>query len=308
MIASVRHFISRRAQLQSLACEEYREYLSAWPLPLGKEPLREWFFERRLLLNTDELAGLDMDDRNDDRGWLLRMLDFKRPERLEGVPDWLTPLLAEGRDWCALAVERRLDFGGVWLLGLVRELTFEASHELNPIARHVAQTDTKDQRFSQRLECVDPKAYPNPLTENAHKILLEEKVYAKTELGLRHTLEVVYFWEWVAPVVLIEASPTKPGELAALAAEADKLTKWYNATLLGKEFKTRGGGPPPLFTTQDQCRTAVVNAYRALLRSNPRPTRPLVAQRLYLSETGLKKALARFGLKWKDLVAEARAK
>lgn len=70
----------------------------------------------------------------------------------------------------------------------------------------------------------------------------------------------------------------------------------------------RRGGPPPLFTTPDECRTAVVNMYRALLRSNPRPTRALVAQRLNLSESGLKKALARLGLRWEDLVAAARAK
>lgn len=113
-------------------------------------------------------------------------------------------------------------------------------------------------------------------------------------------------WKLTEPVVLIEAYTHTAADLDALTAAVRPLLDWYCAGVLGKTLRT--GGPPPLFTTQDQCRTAVVNAYRALLRNNPRPTRLLVAQRLGFSESGLKKALARFGLKWKDLVAEARAK
>lgn len=127
-----------------------------------------------------------------------------------------------------------------------------------------------------------------------------------TELTLASDDLLYRQWKLAEPVVLMEAHARTRADLDALTAAVQPLLDWYTRKLLGKTFRT--GGPPPLFTTQDQCRTAVVNAYRALLRSNPRPTKKLVAQRLNLSESGLRKALARFGLRWKDLVAEARAK
>lgn len=113
------------------------------------------------------------------------------------------------------------------------------------------------------------------------------------------------WFKWIHPVLQIESRALNAKELNVLARQSKALLSWYNETVFGET--TRKGGPVPLFTTQAQCRTAVVNAYRALLRGNPRPTRALVAQRLGYSDSGLRDALTGWGLKWKDLVAEARA-
>jgi len=113
-------------------------------------------------------------------------------------------------------------------------------------------------------------------------------------------------WKLTEPVVLVEAYARTAADLDALTAAVRPLLGWYREGLLGKTIRT--GGPPPQFATQDQCRTAVVKAYRELLRSNLRPTQSLVAQRLNFSESGLRDRLGVLGLKWKDLVAEAKAR
>jgi len=120
--------------------------------------------------------------------------------------------------------------------------------------------------------------------------------------------EVFTVWRFITPAVLIEACPTRPGELAALAEEADKLVGWYNATLLDKKFKTRGGGPTPLWSTADECRTAVVSAIRYQLGQRSAKLQESVAEQLGFANSGLRAALRRFNLNWRELEQEAKAR
>ena len=115
----------------------------------------------------------------------------------------------------------------------------------------------------------------------------------ETDAG-RHTT-----WRIIGPVIL--SLPT-----GHRVPDARPLLRWYRRVLLGE--KIRAGGPVPQFATQAECRTEIVKTYRGLLRSRPRPTLGQVAQCLGYTEAGLRKTLSRLGLKWKDLVAEARAK
>jgi len=284
--SSVLRFANWRVFLQGQVSDEYSEYLSAWPLPLGDRPLREWFYQRRLLLRADWLADQDLNDSS----WLSRFLD---PERLqERLPAWLTPLLGNGRDWCALAVERRLDVGRVWLLGLASGFWAECS-------RGAGSQRIESVGVRAYWEVADAEAYHYSIPEDIRRIRLERIEHAEIQQGLRHELEVVYSWEWVKPAVLIEAYPTKPGELAALVAEADKLLEWYNATLLGKELTTRGGAANIHDTPADFIQELVTKLEK-LSKGKTRITRNLAAQQLNIDEETLKDKLRRLGLKWKD--------
>lgn len=125
---------------------------------------------------------------------------------------------------------------------------------------------------------------------------------------VNETVSYATSWRFIEPAVLIEAYPTRPGELAALTSEADKLVTWYNATLLGKELKTHGGGPPRQWYTADECRTAVVKAIRYQLGQRSANLQESVAAQLGYSVSGLRDNLRYFYLDWRELVQEARAR
>ncbi len=190
------------------------------------------------------------------------------------------PLVTDAEAWAGMAARRDTEAGSAWLLGLVEQnYGYTASA---PRGGFVIMSETAEPTDAARQMAVNEGG------------IWGNRQYVRNEL-----------WRWADPVVLLEANARTAADLDALTAAVRPLLEWYNRTLLGKTFRT--GGPVPLFTTQAQCRTAVVNAYRAALRRSQRPTRALVASRLGYTESGLRDALTRWGLKWKDLVAEARA-
>jgi len=209
-----------------------------------------------------------------------RLQNTMRHDKGEWSPLIVTSsvLVTQDNAWLGLAAWRMLGTGTAWLLGLVERVQ-GLVYFLPPTTEQLPTWWASEDEQIRAVNVIDAGG---------------NRPYARHEL-----------WRWAAPVVLTEAHAHTRADLDALTAAVRPLLGWYREALLGKTFRT--GGPPPLFTTQDQCRTAVVNVYRALLRNNPRPTRSLVAQWLGYTESGLRKRLARFGLKWKDLVAEARA-
>jgi len=253
------------------------EYLKTWPLPAGRKAIANWHY--------DPLRGYDRQSLSwDNVEALVRAAQGIEGEEPASPPP---PIVTCETAWLAFVAERKTRIGRVRLLGLVE--------------RRFVLTIANVRAIGAEIRGARYEIGPYDI-ETDKESFFEKTEVMGTDGPLASTLAV---WAYITPAVLVEAYPSIAADLDALTAAVRPLLEWYRARLLGKTFRT--SGPVPLFTTQDQCRTAVVNAYRALLRGNPRPTRALVAQRLGYSDSGLRDALTGWGLKWKDLVAEARA-
>lgn len=281
--------------------DDVSDYHYTWPLPVGYKALRDWHYSRRWIHKTERELGAVLTE-------LLHSGEFSgAPE----FPYWLTPPLRpnDDRAWIAFAAGRFPDgspwssrneearilrehspyAGRMWFLGLVRKFSdaLVGPLEWPPGVKGTITVDTE---------------------YDSEEIISGEtaKTYSERVKVSAAGVSVSYgtAWRFTEPAVLIEAYPTKPGELAALTSEADKLLKWYNATLLGKEFKTRGGRSRDFSTPADFIAELIRVLEEWHLRGSANITKQKVARRMRsrfspeVSERSVTNYLQRLGLTW----------
>lgn len=197
--------------------DAYAEYLAAWPVPVGRDSIARWFFNYRAV-SAGAGGGVIPSQILSDSLASSGKVSFPAIDDSEGAfPDVPIALLADDYAWLGFVAQRAASSARWWLLGRVAKVG--ESTALPTI--YTEEGDTIDITLSWGDEEREGR-----------------DIETQWDEGVGFSV-----WRYMNPAVLIEAYPAKPGELAALTKEADKLLTWYNATLLGKEFKTRARRP-----------------------------------------------------------------
>lgn len=203
--------------------DAYAEYLAAWPVPVGRDSIARWSFNYRAV-SAGAGGGVIPSQILSNSLAFSGKVSFPEIDDSEGAfPDVPIALLADDYAWLGFVAQRAASSARWWLLGRVAKVG--ESTALPTI--YTEEGDTIDITLSWGDEEQEGR-----------------DVKTQWDEGVGFSV-----WRYMNPAVLIEAYPAKPGEIAALTKEADKLLKWYNVTLLGKEFKTRGGGRSRDFST-----------------------------------------------------------